>query len=306
MNMNMKSLAQSLLKQNYHVTHLYHRYRLRWQGRQTPEKIIVYQMGKVGSTSVWKSLEALHLNIPIYHVHGMTHQSVAKQIQKSQERFKKLRSIYYEISHAEYLRHQLDHQKITSPWQVITLVRDPIAQTLSSFFQALEMKFKLGTDESGSTSHQAQEQLLNYITQSFYDRYVNNPDRDHPFAWFNQEMKTSLGIDVFSEASSPRAQTASDYYIFSGAIAHVLLLKLESLNEVSKQAFQDFLGIENFTLITSNLGTQKRRYGSLYKEFTKRVALPESYLDRMYRSPMVKAFYSDAEIDGFYRRWRSA
>ena len=33
------------------------------------EPIIVYQMGKVGSSSMYWSLDALRLNVPVYHLH---------------------------------------------------------------------------------------------------------------------------------------------------------------------------------------------------------------------------------------------
>ena len=300
--MKLKSIAQSLLRQNYYVTHSYHLCRLWWEGLKTPDKIIVYQMGKVGSTTIWKSLEALNLGIPIYHVHGITHHSVQKQVTKSKERFQKLRAIYIEIAQAEYLRNQLDSQTITKPWNVITLVRDPIAQTLSSFFQALEMERKLGFTFRETLSPETHDQAVHEIVQRFHRDYVNNAEREHPYAWFDREMKVSLGINVFIDTTSE----VSDYYICSGEKASVLLLKLESLNNSYKKAFRDFLGIQDFHLVTSNLGSQKSRYGSFYKDFIDRVRLPDHYLDSVYYSPLVRTFYSDAEIEDFYQRWRHA
>lgn len=300
--MKLRSIAQSLLRQNYYVTHSYHLCRLWWEGLKTSEKIVVYQMGKVGSTTIWNSLEALELGIPIYHVHGITHHSVRRQICKSKERFQKLRAIYIEIAQAEYLRNQLDSKAVSKPWSVITLVRDPIAQTLSSFFQALEMERKLGIVDRKVLALETHDQAVDEIIQRFHHNYVNNPDRGHPYTWFDREMKMSLGIDVFKGNTSE----TSDYYIFSEEKASVLLLKLESLNNSYKKAFRDFLGIQDFHLVTSNLGSQKSRYGSFYRDFIDRIELPDQYLDSVYDSPLVRAFYSEAEIEGFYQRWRHA
>jgi len=59
--MELKSLAQPLLRQDYRLTHSYHRLRLWQQGLRSKDKIIIYQVGKVGSTTIWKSLDS-HLS----------------------------------------------------------------------------------------------------------------------------------------------------------------------------------------------------------------------------------------------------
>jgi hypothetical protein len=297
--MSIKHFGQQILRQNYQITHAYHLMRLWCEGVRTPKKIVIHQMGKVGSTSIWKSLEDLNLNTPIYHIHALSSQGVEKQVLKSKERFSKLHSIYYEISQAEYLRHQLDGHQNSEAWDIITLVRDPIAQTISSFFQALEMKAKTGAESIQLINNDAYNLSLEKIVDSFHEKYVRNSHRAHPFTWFIDEIQQTLKIDVFADKSSKIA----DYYIYNGDIANVLLLKLESLERSAKVAFQDFLGIQNFELKSANFGSQKRHYGTLYKDFIKNVNLPDHYLNRMYDSPFMKSLYSGAEIETFYQRW---
>ena len=294
-----KSLAQSLLRQNFHLTHAYHRLRIGWQGLNSDDKIVIYQMGKVGSTSVWRSLESLDLELPVYHIHSLTAANIQRNLNRAQTNFPTFRAIYSELIQAEYLRRQLDRGNIKSPWSVITLVRDPMAKTLSSFFQALEVELHGGIDYREGSQTEPQQQIVDTVLARFYEVYVNNPNRQHPFDWFDRELKTNLGMDVLAEP----ALGEKTYHIYKNKQANVLLLKLEFLTSSTQPAFQEFLGLENFKLTSSNVRAQKQ-YGSLYKDFLDRVELPANYLDWVYGFAPVKQFYSEAEIENFYQRWK--
>ncbi|MEM1240674.1 MAG: putative capsular polysaccharide synthesis family protein [Cyanobacteria bacterium P01_H01_bin.26] len=297
--MPFKSLAQSLLRQNFHLTHAYHRLRIGWQGLNSDDKIVIYQMGKVGSTSVWRSLESLGLERPIYHIHSLTAANIQRNLNRAQTNFPTFRAIYSELIQAEYLRSQLDRGHGKSPWHVITLVRDPMAKTLSSFFQALEVELHGGADYRKGSPTGAQQQVVETVLTRFYETYVNNPNRQHPFDWFDRELKSNLGMDVLAEP----ALGEKSYHIYKNGRAKVLLLKLESLASSAQPAFQEFLGLEDFQLTSSNIRAQKQ-YGSLYQDFLDRIELPAVYLDWVYDFAPVKQFYSEAEIENFYQRWR--
>lgn len=297
--MNIKPIAQSLLRQNYNLTHSYHRLRLYLQNLKTKEKIVIYQMGKVGSSSIWNSLKSLNLGIPIYHVHGLEHQQVSTELGKSKKRFSKLRTISYETLHAEYLRHQIDAENFIKPWKVITIVREPVSQVLSSFFQGLEQEIKLGFDYRKKVKTDSYKKVITEIIQRFEEKYIDNENFLHPYTWFDREIKSNFGIDIFANLPFEQA----NYAIYTGDRANILLLKLETLNDFCEIAFQEFLEIDNFKLIKTNVGTQKR-YGKFYKDFLSRIDLPRDYLDKMYRSNLMKTFYSDSEIEKFYQYWK--
>ncbi|NET32778.1 MAG: sulfotransferase family 2 domain-containing protein [Cyanothece sp. SIO1E1] len=298
--MNIKPLLQPLLRQNYYVTHVYHRLRLWGKSLNSRDKIVIYQMGKVGSTTIWKSLESLNLDIPVYHVHYLKSESVKRSLEKARIDFPRLRFIYPEVVQAEHLRNQLNQNCIETPWHVITLVRDPIAKMLSSFFQTLERDLLLGSDYRKRIKKEGYEKVLEEIISRFYDEYVHNPNRKHPFCWFDYELKKNLNIDIFNE--TPLSN--KNYHIYNATAAKILLLKLESLSNCYQDAFYEFLGFQDFKLIRSNVGSQKR-YGNLYKDFLDGIDLPVDYIDKIYSSDLVKHFYSDLEIEEFYRRWQS-
>jgi hypothetical protein len=294
-----KPFVQSLLRQNYYITHPYHRLRLWQEGLRSQDKIVIYQMGKVGSTTIWKSLESLNLGIPIYHIHTLNSDAIAIDIARDKANFSKLRFMYPETIHSEYLRNQLNRKNISNPWNIITLVRDPVAQILSVFFQDLEEELLLGLDYRTKIQEEGEQKVLQEVIARFYKEYVENPNRKHPFEWFDFEFKETLNIDLFDAPTF----SGKDYYIYNTELANVLLLKLESLNDSCQSAFQEFLRIQNFNLVRSNVALQKR-YKDLYKNFLREVNLSTDYLDKMYQTKLVKHFYSEFEIEQFYQSWK--
>ena len=298
--MSLKSLAQASLRQSYPITRFYHGCKLRWEGHRSSDKILIYQMGKVGSTTIWHSLEQLGLKAPIYHIHTLNPEHIQQKLRKIRENFSQSRFIYLDVVQAAYLQNQLIHENFDHPWSVITLVRDPMRQILSSFFQQLEKELKLGNDYRPRVKTEGYDKVLDEIISRFKKEYVHNLNRQHPFTWFEHNLERHLNIDIFS--FSPLAGT--DFQIYEGSKVRVLLLKLESLNDCYQQAFKSFLGIDNFRLISANVGNQKR-YKDLYKQFLNHIELPQSYIERIYDFKLLKHFYTDAEIQAFASQYRT-
>ncbi|MCI0558844.1 MAG: putative capsular polysaccharide synthesis family protein, partial [Nitrososphaera sp.] len=119
-----------------------------------------------------------------------------------------------------------------------------------------------------------------------------------PLTWFDTELKTVFGIDVFS-SDFPKS---TGYKIYEGLQADILLLRLESLKSCSGDAFKDFLNIDDFTLRPTNISEGKDYYPT-YREFLDSVVLPPAYIDKMYESKYTKHFYTEDEIDIFKARW---
>jgi len=86
--------------------------------------------------------------------------------------------------------------------------------------------------------------------------------------------------------------------------AKILLIRLEDLNHCAAEALRTFLGIEDFTLHTTNIG-KKKQYHTMYKAFLNDLRVPDSYLDMMYNSQYSNHFYSKDEIATFRNKWHS-
>jgi hypothetical protein len=177
-------------------------------------------------------------------------------------------------------------------WKIITLVRDPIARNISSFFQLIDDEYEF--DYRKKARSMSTDELVEELIQFFLERH----DHDVPLTWYDVELKPIFAIDVFA-TEFPKSR---GYQIYHGENADVLLIRLEDLDRCAAVALKEFLGIESFKLMNTNISTDKY-YADAYREFIRKVHLPPDYIDRMYTSKFVRHFYSDEEIDLFRARW---
>ena len=245
------------------------------------EPLWIYQMGKVGSSTIKRSLNAISHHYATFFVHDLT-QAVIDDMEQA---YQKSWSASYNPQHlwqSQYIRKQIDQQKWVGRCKVISLVRDPVARNISSFFNNIYLHYNLDT--------------LN--VDEALKRFLDDFDHDTPLVWFDRELKTVCGLDVF-ESAFPKEQ---GYQIYHEEKVDVLVLRLESLSMCVKEAFKDFLGIDGIQLENANIGKNKN-YSSLYRKFLDSVSLPSSYLDVMYNSDFSRHFYTEKEIETFRLKW---
>ena len=95
------------------------------------ETVVIYQMGKVGSSSVKNTLMGLKLPINLYHVHALTKKRLdwLQDTYRNASRVRGKAIVHDHLAESMYLRKKLD-QNYKKPWKVITLIRDPIARNI--------------------------------------------------------------------------------------------------------------------------------------------------------------------------------
>jgi hypothetical protein len=293
------ALAQ---KNYYFAKHYYIFLKSRELKQYKGPPVIIYQMGKVGSKSVKKTLDSLDLDMPIYHSHLLTKERIAETEKKRQKFFRTSRESYLKRPWLnQFLRMQIDKGLNDKKWKIITLTRDPVARNLSTFFENLEVRSTNGNDKfevesdyydiHGLTVNSDDVQVL---MELFYERVKH----DSPLEFFDRELKEVFRVDVYKN-EFPKSK---GYQIYQNELADVLLIRLEDLGSCAPKAFKEFLGIENFFLKKENIGA-KKNYAELYKKFRETIHLPESYLDKFYKSKFMKHFYTDKEILCFRERW---
>jgi len=237
--------------------------------------IVVYQMGKVGSISVYESLKASGVGVPIYHVHYLTRDGI-EGITPGHEA-------------AHLLRNQIDRGFSGKKWRIVSSVREPIARNISAFFQNIDKWYPNFNDHCEIGSVGVEE-----LIKLFLEKYPH----DTPLTWFDSEMKSVFGIDVFAY-DFPKSE---GYKIYRVEHADLLLMRLEDMNERIGEAFKEFLDIDRFALLDANVSSEKE-YRSVYQEFVDSVILPDTYVERMYNSKYARHFYSDEELNRFKRKW---
>ncbi len=259
-------------------------------------------MGKVGSTTVMRLLRELGLEMSVHHVHVLTRESIERFESFVRESFDKSRKLtacnrprlVKHLIFLKNLRKQLDRTDINRKWKVVTLVRDPVARNLSSFFQILDLQLNFGLQER--LKSRGIDEVLKELFDLFFDEY---PDHEVPLIFFDSELRNVFGVDVFA---TPFPKSKS-FKIYKGENVEVLLMRLENLDECAPRAFHEFLGIDGFKVENSNVGSEKE-YAEVYRRFLKEIRLPESYLEKMYGSKVARHFYSQEEIQAFESKWR--
>jgi hypothetical protein len=253
--------------------------------------IIIFQPGKVGSMSVQYSLEEAYkkMNAPtmIYHVHALNYLDEREEYVKT-TRKNPVDSLRL-IQEWRELRQDIeDHPQ--KKWNIINLVRDPVAIKVSALFQLLDQHIPdwQARLKAGNLTVAELDELF-FSKKEFGFRGLNT--------WYDNQIKALWGIDVFA-APFPRDK---GYQIYGKENINLMIIRLEDLNRVAEQAFDDFLGLKEFKVVNVNVGDEKP-YAELYDQFKKR-PLPENYVDEGYQTRFARHFYSADEIAGFRNRW---
>jgi len=254
------------------------------------DPIMIYQMAKVGSRSVLFSLEysyARHAlpGVPIYHIHNLV------DLDAHEERTRRMgdREELEMVRHYKQVRRDFDGLP-NQHWNVISLVRDPVARNVGAFFHNLDHyipNWKIFWKEGSLTT----AEIMQVILQDEQVHHTAN-------VWFDVEFKSVLGIDVYEAPFN-----AADGYQFytNPPKVDLVIIRLEDLNRVAVPVVQKFLGIRDFKLYPSNIGDEKD-YAEVYRAF-KATPLPLDYVQRTYQSRFAHHFYTEAEIAAFTKKW---
>lgn len=265
-----------------------------WTHRRSQNPVIVYQMGKVGSSSVVAGLEASHFEV--FQVHVLTHDWISKveaQYEKASRDHN--RGIIDEhLLASMFLRRWLDRGFDGKRARVVTLIRDPVARNMSSFFQGFPIYFS-------EIAAQFRKENLGYEAKvaKLIDLFLNEfQEHDTPLNWFDVHFKPAFEIDVFAQPF-PHDQ---GFMRYQSDNCDAILLRLEDLRRVGNSALSVFLGGTAFELKDANVASEKT-YADAYDQFKNDIRLPAAYLDRMYDSKFSRHFYTADEIARFRRRW---
>ncbi len=258
----------------------------------THTAVIIYQMGKVGSTTIHASLEEASLPFPIYKVHFLSDEGMAHAVEFHQKTLKIPWENTPHIQTSEFLRDKIqtepDHK-----WKVITVVREPIMREVSEFFQYLHSMYPELLDEHGNIEKERAIKLLQ-TRLMFY-----NPEKNYTCRWFDMEIKGMFGLDVFAHPFD----TAKGFSIIQHGSVDLLILRLEDLNRNFSEAIGQFLALDSpLEIVKSNVRSEQKR-GSTYEQVRQELTLRESICRKIYASTYARHFYAEAEIEQLIQKW---
>ena len=248
--------------------------------------LIVYQMGKVGSESLERSLVDSRIDRRLIRIHSL----IDKHIDDSLELLGIDRPTYFQrsrqILESSRLAWELKRDLHKHRWQVISMIRDPVAQNISSFFQIIDLIVP-NFEERLSRGHLDLDELM--------EHFLKHYSPDSLFAnWFDDELKPAFDFDVFDHEFEPKC----GFSVYEEPHISLLLIRLEDFDRVAETAVQEFLQHPGFRLIRSNQATDKS-YGELYERFRSQAVFPRAYVDGMYEKPIAQHFYTSSEIERF-------
>jgi hypothetical protein len=247
------------------------------------EPILIYQMGKVGSRAVFDTLDRMQELPPaIYHYHALVG---LDDIERS--------LLALPAPPPRALEHVREAQNVRrsylagepAHWKIITLVRDPVARHLSSFFHDIT---RYAPDFYGRPPSTAE------LCEVFLERF----DHVTPLRWFELQFAPLFGLDVYA-SSFTREQ---GYQIHHQQRFDLLVIRAEDLDRHLETALASFLGISGLAPRRVNTGDDKP-YAAAYRALRAEVVLPADYLDRQYRSRLARHFYSNDELSRFHAAW---
>ena len=253
-----------------------------------PPPILVYQMGKVASSTVCSSLKAAGLRNSVLHLHFLS-EDLPNHIETHKRAG--IHIIPYHLMLSRAVRERLLRPEERS-CKVITLIRDPIAFVVSDIFQ--NPKFaKQNIEHANGTINV--EKVIEYLLQK-----LSEPDAlDYQDGWFDRELKRVFSIDVFA---SPFPKNTG-FEIYKSKRVEVLLLRLEDLSTKGVEAMSRFLGIRRLINLKQcnmrNHSKDSRQYESLLNSFS----IDESLCRAIYSCRLATHFYSEEMINLFVSRW---
>lgn len=276
------------------------------------EFVFVYQMGKVGSTALCRSLDKMGWK----YCHCQWLREETFKLLKWDLAIKQKGDDYYfrviTYNHYQNLKYHLLQLGLKNVVRIITFCREPVSHFLSYFFHGNAQK-ELIRQKYGYFNS---ETIITYILECFHwvlkhkyetlssiAKNVNHYPGDcqfawylvcNPLRWFDDELLHHFDIDVYSEPFGANGWVLLDN--------RILVLKFEKIGEDLDRVIGNFLQRPGFKMLKANRGEDKD-YADMYQEVKSKIKFDKEILDFVYDTRYSRHFYSDSEINEFYKRW---
>ena len=250
------------------------------------DPILVFQMAKVGSSSVVAALRALNRPEPVVHVHILTD---FEGIEKKQvRRMPSPKLVLEQLEHFKTIRKWIDDAPAGTIPKVITMMREPVGRNISAFFESIELYYpnfveRLDRDEL----------TLEDVTETFLHLFIQRI----PEVWFNMQLRATFDIDVFSEPFDHE----KGYGILRNSRCETLVFRTEDLDRAFEAGIEEFLGWKGVRPVTLNTAEDKK-IRSFIKKFASQ-PFPDWYLTAMYSTQAATHFYTPEELARFRRKY---
>lgn len=233
--------------------------------------ILIYQMGKVGSTSIESSVK------DSLHFHTLYNRKSCKFYAEASLKspFKKLKSYFINSLKRICLANR---RKV----KIITIVRNPYARNISHFFQDLQFWLPYYSLNSRDFREEKPDLIVDCFEETYNFEYAQN--------WFNEELTRFSGIKI-EECNFDKER---GFGVVKKGKFEVLFLTMEKMDSLEKE-ISEFLGRE-IKLVRQNSGG-KKWYNLLYKEFKANYQPSSKVIEKSFGADWVSKFYTIEDIE---------
>jgi len=289
-------------------------------------EILIYQMGKVGSTAIVASLAAR--GVPAIQSHFVDSETFRRAV----DRFANpglqpaaARESLGQLNSNLLLRYQIGQalragaRSATGPLRLLTLVREPLDwyfSSLSQDFSLIEGRLAHWLRQQGHHSHEIDaDGLLKMLQQvvELYLQLIPDMSSDHaavlrqtdgtatqsfllgevarllrPHFWFQRHFQPVFDIDVFALPFDP----TSGHGEYADDNLRILLLRYEDLAGNTGR-IAGLAGLETLPLLRRNDSADKAQT-ALLQAARRQLDLPVEFLSRYYQSDYCRRFYPGA------------
>ncbi len=266
-------LRRLIARYLYPIVNMVYDIKIRFTNFEKHPPILILTAGKVGSSSIYETLKVKVKN-PVFHIHQISEKGINNSI--SEHLHSDRKSIPLHLIMSKFLKKKLESYK--GKLYVINIVREPISREISSFFQNTEFYKNAVETSKLDINVEGSLEILN--------RIFKNDITSELESWYDREIKSVFGIDVFDE----NFVFNNDMTIVVNGEVHLLLLKMESMNDVFPKAIQQFLQTEEMQIDNSNV-SENKHYAKSYQVIKEQFRLPTSMLDEITNSRYFQKFY---------------
>jgi hypothetical protein len=262
---------------------------LRSRAQRNP--VYILQMGRVGSVSVFTAVRTAYqqvaLDVPVYHKHYISSfDLIVERILAD------LEDPSFALQFDRQLRNTfLSDVQSGQPVKIISLVRDPIARNVSTFFYAFPQFVPDWKEKEAQNLLPAN--TLNTIFES-KRQFIQTA-----FNWFDEQIKDAIGLDVYAVPFD----TERGWQVYKKGQVELLLLRMEDLHRTGEDTLRKFLHLPHLKMVKVNTGEEREAY-ELYRRFLTH-PISQEYLEMTYATKLARHFYTETEIEQFIQRWRN-
>lgn len=272
--------------------------RIVWHSMRSSPFVLVYQQGRVGSTTVFESLRRIGLKTPIYHVHTLSPSRAQRLIQDNHRQGKRVPRylIVGRLLGVQLQRHlrNVEQGLPKKPWNVVSVFRDPISILISLHFLHPEASFGSIIENGANLNPDKATQQVRATLEN------DDPNGWAICRWYEEVFERELGVDIFQHPFDAE----KGYGVFQSRGLRILLLRLEDLTERFAPAISEWLEVpeDSIRLVHSN-PHRGARYSDVHRYVTENLRLSREACKRIYSTRVVQHFYTADLIAELTDKW---